>query len=844
MSNIALRAYNREIENQIDNNQLEEAVAHCRHILITYPKHLETYRLLAKAYLEIQKYTDALDILQRVLSVSPDDFIAHIGMSIVRENENNVDAAIWHMERAFDIQPSNNAVQDELKRLIGRKEGIEPAKIRLTRGALVRMYLRGNLFTQAIAEARAALAEDPTRMDLQVVLARALNLAGLKAEAVELAKKMLASLPFCMESHRILIANTALISVEETAASRKKLIELDPYYEFISANIPTIEQIPDNSVLIEKLDWQEEGNGFFESRYPEPETVYTPPQEISSTEVLDNTIPEFTEDSFMNLEKETTSTIESGEPIVQDNAFPEGNSSDERTFEESLEPDNIMPEWMSSAGWQPGKSEETEAAGPFDSSSEEFEEIAPAELPDWLKSMAPVEEKTPDITQNEPAHEPSVSDFDFLTPESVETMGEPFIASSEEKDLPDWLKSMAPAEENTPDVSDVESTQQTPVRSEEPLSAMSEESDLPDWLKSLTSAEENLPEVPEIEPALEEPVSELSFSDEELTPEPEQPNKGPNDDLPDWLRTALEEDESSEITQKISPPKPSDTIPGWVQETEKESISGPDLDILSTSENIEEQKLEPMGTETPHPSTWEPVPENREFLSEMGSQESPDTLETQNESIDQLFRRELESSEEDIPAFNEPVEQVTEEAPVFFEGIETEESISGKELDETVIAEEAEKGSSPLDLPDWLKGLDEIPEEEEQITQELSLEDFSTTPSQEVAEIEAEEIKEEIKPVRFIEEEEKVVETAGEPLPIVETAPVIEPETLESTLQKISKQIQQKQNLEDVINSLTQLTQDHPDDVLVWQLLGDAYFKNNQIQQAIDAYAKAEEVLK
>ncbi|MEN6436610.1 MAG: tetratricopeptide repeat protein, partial [Anaerolineaceae bacterium] len=444
MSNIALRAYNREIENQIDNNQLEEAIAHCRHILITYPKHLETYRLLAKAYLEIQKYTDALDILQRVLSVSPDDFIAHIGMSIVRENENNVDAAIWHMERAFDIQPSNNAVQDELKRLIGRKEGIEPAKIRLTRGALVRMYLRGNLFTQAIAEARAALAEDPTRMDLQVVLARALNLAGLKAEAVELAKKMLISLPFCMESHRILIANTALISVDETAASRKKLIELDPYYEFISANIPTIEQIPDNSVLIEKLDWQEEENGFFESRYPEPETVYTPPQEISSTEVVDNTIPEFTEDSFMNLEKETTSTIESGEPIAQDNTFPEGISLDEKTFEESLEPDNIMPEWMSSAGWQPGKSEETEAAGPFDSSSEEFEEIAPAELPDWLKSMAPVEEKTPDITHNEPAHEPSVSDFDFLTPESVETMGEPFIASSEEKDLPDWLKSMAP----------------------------------------------------------------------------------------------------------------------------------------------------------------------------------------------------------------------------------------------------------------------------------------------------------------------------------------------------------------------------------------------------------------
>ena len=51
MAKVFLRAYNREIETMIDRGQLDEAIAHCHHILKTVPKHLETYRLLGKAYL-------------------------------------------------------------------------------------------------------------------------------------------------------------------------------------------------------------------------------------------------------------------------------------------------------------------------------------------------------------------------------------------------------------------------------------------------------------------------------------------------------------------------------------------------------------------------------------------------------------------------------------------------------------------------------------------------------------------------------------------------------------------------------------------------------------------------
>ena len=182
MSKISLRAYNREIETLIERGHTEEAIAHCKYILKSYPKHLNTYRLLGKAFLETQRYSEAADILTRILSVIPDDFVAQIGMSIIREDEGNLDAAIFHMERSFEIQPSNAAIQDELRRLYGRRDGIEPPKLRLTRGALVRMYARGELYRQAIAEARAAIKEDPQRLDLEIVLARMYYQTNQKAE--------------------------------------------------------------------------------------------------------------------------------------------------------------------------------------------------------------------------------------------------------------------------------------------------------------------------------------------------------------------------------------------------------------------------------------------------------------------------------------------------------------------------------------------------------------------------------------------------------------------------------------------------------------------------------------
>ena len=204
MAKIPLRLYTREIENLINQGQTEEAIAHCRHILQTYPKYIEAYRLMGNAFLESQQFGEANDLFQRVLSVFPDDFIAHAGISIIREDEGNLEAATWHMERAFEAQPSNSAVQAELKRLYGRRDGIAPPKVRLTRGALVRMYAKGDLYHQAIAEIKAALKEDPNRLDLLTILARMYYSAGQKVDAAEICSNLLNKYPNCFEANKLL----------------------------------------------------------------------------------------------------------------------------------------------------------------------------------------------------------------------------------------------------------------------------------------------------------------------------------------------------------------------------------------------------------------------------------------------------------------------------------------------------------------------------------------------------------------------------------------------------------------------------------------------------------------
>lgn len=857
MGNISLRAYFQKIEGLIDASKNDEAIAHCKHILLTYPKNLETYRLLAKAYLETKRYSDALDILQRILSVVPDDFIAHVGMSIIREDERNLDAAVWHMERAFDVQPSNIAVQDELKRLSGLRDGTEPAKIRLTRGALIRMYLRGNLHTQAIAEARAALKEEPARNDLNVILARAYNLAGLKPESIELARRLIDQLPYCLEAHKILAANPQLAGSDETGTAHQILAELDPYYEFISASMPNIDQIPDNSVLIEELDWQVDDTFAFNAA--------TTPNVVQTPEPLEVTQPASWSD-------EEISALEIS-----------GETGDETILAaaqtQPSQPEDVVPEWMKDAGWQ---AEDTTDKGlhAFVLDEGEGEEIAPAEIPDWLKSLAPQEEESGEEEVGEFFEKLSAGLPGTETPlENISAEAEPPVPLDEISELEPGHGEQVeePGEEIVEPVEEVVILGDAIFGQEDQVEETSEDSgELGEPVKAIDEPVMELEEsvqaediIEPVEPvtlpeSLEEPVAgteiiqePASFFEEvvETSPEveegiaasePDASTTGLSDELPDWLRAALSMDDSQVPVSEPEQP-PADEVSGWIKEAELQ----PPQDAVQ--EGFEESDLESFSKEADEipPESVQNEEVQFEPVSEMDAAET-----TQIEEIvspaDQIEESipDLEVSETGIPEAEESVDQVLRKDLDLPEAIAMEPEEAEEDLGEP----------APLDLPDWLKGYEEtreavIPDADELKISELaaSLGESEPEDSTEITSpVEVtgspdmiDETRDEIPEIEAASEAEiaaKVTEAIEFPAQAAEPEPEEEID-LEEALQAAGESIQNKKDLEGTIDTLLKVTEKHPADIRAWQTLGDAYLKNNQIQQAIDAYTKAESAL-
>lgn len=533
MPRISLRAYEKQIEDLIEGNHLQEAITHCRYILTTFPKCISTYRILGKSFLEGKQYSESANVFKRVLAVFPDDFIAHAGMSIVRENESDLDAAIWHMELAFDSQPSNIAIQEELKRLFGRRDGTHPAKIRLTRGALVRMYARGELYPQAIAEIKSALAEDSKRIDLNVLLAKMYFLLGDTSEALALCNQLILELPYCYELNKILVTLAPSgVKSENQSIYLDRLKALNPYEAFVGDSFPTAADVPDDQVLIEQLtdigpdktnlnsNWVKAmENGWEESPSLNvmkwlPET----PGEENTEKSADFAIPQ------TNIEV----------PIIQSQDQPVPLQAEAACKEETQ-----LPDWMRSAGWLPTSDLSTPADASLDDSSSEVKE--PEDLPDWLRSLSSTEAdptaqdpfafKTDEVNSPEPS---AVSDdSDELRDEAMPAKKE---KSDTENDLPDWLKNYEMEGSAEPDSTD----------------------ELPDWMKSINEVQpvngiSEKPPFTEIDP-LANPFLSVTEESEKVTPlnTPSSPT--------DWKSALIEESNSQE---KVSQENPD--IPEWVR---------------------------------------------------------------------------------------------------------------------------------------------------------------------------------------------------------------------------------------------------------------------------------------
>ena len=659
MEKVFLRVYNREIEGMIEGGQLDEAVAHCQHILKTFPMHIETYRLLGKSFLEARRYADAADIFQRVLNAVPDDFVAHVGMSIIRDDGGQLDDAIWHMERAFEVQPANSAIQGELRRLYGRRDGTEPSKIRLSRDALANMYSQGELFNQAIAEIRSILADDPNRPDLQVMLMRAYHRTGQKVEAAEIAATLLKKYPYCLDSLRVLVdVLPGTARAENTQVYRHRLLMLDPYSTSASDSVFSTDQVANSAVILERLDYKP---GAMPSS-PQPDWASSlgiklttekrsepPPEKIQTPKVAEEPTaypPERLDvgiASAANVAEEPTANL----PEHLDAGIASAAHAAEET----------VPDWRHPAGWMDSTGEPKDDSGKTgEVTPDELiaksdagktgevspdESIAKADIPEWLISMAPTGNIEAESTEPE---EPAVA------------------LPTGEDGIPEWLKPIAPREGSTDlkiksqssggptsegevnPAAPVEAAGELPVESEGSIGTQpAKDEEIPVWIKASTPVEiagaaiqepresaepqptsgEDLPQWLKAMTAAEAIGETLKVPQEPVESRPEMA-----EDIPDWIKSMAPKEaigetlkESQEVIE--SQPAVSEDIPDWLKSVAPADTAAK-LNVESeptpSAEPAEEPEAEPTSAEKTSTGE-EALPD---WLTDLGSKVTPE----------------------------------------------------------------------------------------------------------------------------------------------------------------------------------------------------------------------------
>ncbi len=618
MAKISLRMYNREIEGLVERaQQLDEAIAHCRQILKTYPKYLETYRLLGKAYLEAKRYDQAVDIFQRVLVAAPDDFVSHVGMSIIADDKGKLDDAIWHMERAFEVQPSNAAIQGELQRLFGRRDGVEPPKIRLTRGALAHMYVQGELYNQAISEIRAVLASDPKRTDMQTLLARAYFRNGQKAEATDICTELLAAFPYCLDANRLMVEILPGTQRADSAQEyRDRVIELDPYAAFAQDSLSHTEKVPDSAVSLERLEYTGPTGEFTGTLGIGLDSDRAEPGAASTQELQDRG----------QNEREAYRSTEAGGDLpswlsgTADDAAAPSSVAPAQNKEE-------LPEFLRHAGWDTASAESAETAAAF---SPEHEAETPGEaavegdLPEWVRALAPTNE-------NEPISPP-------ISPASPPTG--PATGSTFAADTPDWLRELG-SEEPTP---------QAPTAPTGMEASSALPMDAPDWLRGLSSEEST-------KPAAAEPES--------VMPVKETPSALP-EDVPDWLR-----DLGADDTLQAGPAFPESSAPqtetpstaavdttDWLRSLDAEEPAQPAASAPESNLPAPAAPETPLAAESPD---WlrkleAEAPADTTPLEAEAAEDTPDWLKAlAGHELDEPTSPATPSSETDIPVSPEPL---------------------------------------------------------------------------------------------------------------------------------------------------------------------------------------------
>jgi len=573
MAQVSLKSCENDIRNFIDNRQFDEAMSTGQHILQYYPKHVRTYSLLGEVCLATGRFDEAADTLLRVLSVDPENVAARLGLSATHEATADLPGAIEQMRIAFDLAPSTRAMHDQMHRLLKLQKGEPVPKLKLTRQGLGRIYMRGELYTQAADEFEALLRENPDQVDVEVSLAEALWQDGQRIRSIEVCQSVLNKLPYCLKAHLIL-AETWLRSdrEDEAEAHLRTVRDVDPDGEVSFTLLGDASPMLRTDVLIPAI-----GDG---AAVEQPGTAApgSAPAgaggepEISDIDVSD--IPDWlrqakpdeaADENISEAELPAWLTAGTPEPVQTTSvsipswlltAAP-GTVEQHPDVEEIPELDDYdvtprsagdaLPPWLQGASEKPAST---------DDAADDETIVAGDILPPWLDAL--------DATvPAEAAAEPAAMSEQAPTPEPAAPDAPAEVEVEESTQVPAWMQSLL-LEERLEDEAAGEAA------------GVTEAATFPAWMSDLESAAGVRPT------AVERPDVAAESEDAEPAPAVAEPSVQEEQE-PEWLRILRGGAETEPVPAEqpaelnVTAPAEQDELPPWLAGVEQPGSAAPAL---------------------------------------------------------------------------------------------------------------------------------------------------------------------------------------------------------------------------------------------------------------------------
>jgi tetratricopeptide (TPR) repeat protein len=192
----SLRDAMHHVESEVAARRWSEAARACDQLLAVQPRWLEAQRLKAVCCIMLDRLPEAEKLLDFVLACHPELAQAFIDRANLAQRKGDMVGALACYRRACELNPVN----DQL-RIIHNQIAAQMRRAPYTPShtGLARLYMRAELFPQAVREWDISLRANPHRLDAQIGMAETLWRMGDAERSKDICHFILQHMPTCLK---------------------------------------------------------------------------------------------------------------------------------------------------------------------------------------------------------------------------------------------------------------------------------------------------------------------------------------------------------------------------------------------------------------------------------------------------------------------------------------------------------------------------------------------------------------------------------------------------------------------------------------------------------------------